>query len=108
MEIVAAAFAPQTSEQLLQSYLVWFAVFVLINVVWDIFTPKTPSFHMSRLKDKLSVAIGSTSFCSGLLIFSSAFNPATKVAVGNAPATLAIAAAAGILLSLSYICPYDE
>lgn len=107
MPVITAAFVPQTSEQLLQSYLIWFVVFVLVNVVWDIFTPKTPPFHVSRLKDKLIVAVGSTSFCSGLLIFSSAFNSGTNAVVGSTPATLVIAAAAGILLSISYICPYE-
>lgn len=108
MGLLSAAVTPQTAEQLVQAYLLWFVVFLLVNVVWDIFTPHTPKFHIHRLKDKVGVVVGSTSFCSSVLIIGATFNDATRDLVGNTPATLVIAAGAGFLMSIAYLCPYEQ
>lgn len=108
MQFISAALWPQSSEQMLQTYLIWLVVFMVINVIWDILSPNTPPFHVNRLKDKIGVVVGSTSFSSGILIFSSAFDATTKTVVGSSPAALVVAGAVSLLLSASFLCPYDN
>lgn len=93
---------------MIQCYLIWFLTFIVINVIWDIRSKRTPGFHLARFKSKMSVAGGSTTFTSGILIFASAIDPVTRSVVGSNPAALVLAAAASMFLSLPYLCPYSD
>lgn len=101
-------FIPQTSEQLVQAYLLWMALFFAVNVVWDIFSRRTPAFHLYRLKEKPSLAMGATSFCSSSLLLGSLLSPQTAIVVGATPVPTLIAGSVGVLLSLTALCPYTE
>jgi hypothetical protein len=52
---LANTFTPSDQGQLAVCFLFWVGLFLVVNVGWDIGTPKTPKFHIARMKDKVSV-----------------------------------------------------
>ncbi|MFY0621934.1 MAG: hypothetical protein JXQ89_09585 [Pelagimonas sp.] len=101
-------FIPTTSEHLVHAYLLWMGLFFVVNVTWDILTKKTPKFHLHRLKDKTTLAMGATSFCSSSLLLGSLLSEKTATVVGATPVPTLIAGTVGILLSITALCPYTE
>jgi len=80
---------------------------LFINVVWDVVTRKTPKFHISGLRDKISVLFSAAGFCSNLLLILRIFFPS----IGNladTPLALVLAGATGMLWTIPAICPYDR
>lgn len=106
--MIASMFIPQSTEELVHAYLLWLAVFFVVNVVWDMMSSVTPKFHFLKLKSKTEVVLGSTSFCSSALLIGSLLNQQTATVVGGAPVPTVIAGAVGVIMSLSTLCPYSE
>jgi len=101
-------FIPQTSEQLIQSYLLWLGLFCVVNVTWDILSRHTPKFHLHRMKDKTGMLMGATSFCSSALVLGSLLDANTAAVVGATPVPTIIAGSVGVFLNVTALCPYSE
>jgi hypothetical protein len=106
--ILGDLFYPSDITSLTIFYLAWIAVFVMINIAWDIFSHRTPPFHISHLRDKISVLHSAAAFSSSLLIIISLINPAVEKLVKDTTVPLMLAALAGMLMTLPALCPYSS
>ena len=73
--IVGAAFGPKNSGDLGLYYFVWIGLYVLINFVWDWWSPNTPPFHIAHIGQKLFVLYNASTFASGLPLMLLVFSP---------------------------------
>ena len=99
-------FLPDDASHLTVYYLIWMGFFVGINTIWDILTPKTDSFHLSKMKDKVTVLHDAVSFCSSALIITAIMSPTVRQVAKDTTIPLVLAGASGILRSLPALCPY--
>ncbi len=106
MDAVFGILVPDTSKELVQCYFLTIFVFLAVNVLWDIFSNKTPDFHFLDITGKSSVIAGSTTFVSSWLVLASMLNPGTSELIDTTFVPLIIAGSAGILWGLSALCPY--
>jgi hypothetical protein len=102
------AVAPTTRGQLTVCYLVWVSLFLTINIVWDIRTPRTPPFHLAGMKDKVPVAYDAATFCSSILIIAALVNESVRALDRDVTIPLVIAAFSGFLRAVPALCPYSR
>jgi hypothetical protein len=89
-------------------YFVWMAFFLVVNVIWDIRTQRTPPFHMDRFKEKYDVVYNAATFCSGLLILVGLVSPTVRQLAKDTTVPLILAGFASLLRALPAICPYKS
>lgn len=87
-------------------YFVWISVFLLVNVVWDINSPRTPPFHLHRMTEKYDVVYNAATFCSGLLILVALVSPTVAKLGKDTTVPLILAGIASLLRAVPAICPY--
>ena len=87
-------------------YFIWISFFFIVNTAWDIFTPKTPAFHIANMKDRMDVLYGASTFCSSLLILMGLISPTVRQLSKDTIVPLVLAGFAGILRGLPALCPY--
>lgn len=100
------AFFPSDVNQMTVFYLIWIGLFFIINTIWDIFTDKTPTFHIAMMKDKMDVLYGASTFCSSLLILIGLVSPEVGKLSKDTILPLVLAGGAGLLRGLPALCPY--
>lgn len=100
-------FAPQTAGDVGIFYFLWITLFLVINIVWDIVSTNTGSFHIVNLRDKLATLHSATFFCSSLLMLMAVWEPNVWLLAKETYVPIILAGASGILSSLPYLCPYD-
>jgi hypothetical protein len=101
-------FAPSNSAELATYYLLWISLFLGINVVWDIFTSRTPNFHLDRLTEKGDVLFSAASFCSSLLIIVGFFSHNVQQLSRDTMVPLILAGCSGLIKTIPAICPYKK
>lgn len=106
--LVNLTLAPSNSADLATYYLFWISLFLGINVLWDVFTSRTPSFHMERLTEKGDVLFSAASFCSSLLIITGFISPHVQQLSRDTMVPLILAGFSGIIKTLPAICPYKK
>jgi hypothetical protein len=99
-------FAPAGPGDLGICYLIWIGIFIILNISWDIGTPKTKPFHIVKLKDKTGILHHGASFCSSLLLIVAIFDPKVWDLAKESYIPIILAGASGILTSIPAICPY--
>lgn len=50
-------------------------MFIAVNVIWDILSPRTGSFHIEKMREKTSTLHNATVFCTSLLMLLTIFEP---------------------------------
>ena len=97
---------PSDTAKLTIYYLFWMSLFIAINTIWDIWTPKTPKFHIAVMKDKQTVLYDAATFCSSLLIITAIASPTVRQISKDTTLPLLIAGASGLLRTIPALCPY--
>ena len=97
---------PQTPEELTKFYLVWVLGFFLVHLAWDIFSNKTPRFHITRLQGKVPTLFAATTAASSVVLLAGLVDATTGQVAGGSPIPIILAGGAGILNSISALCPY--
>lgn len=105
--ILSLMFSPSIDSGVAEFYALWFTVFLAINIIWDIFTPRTDPFHLSHLSDKVDTLFSSTTFSSSLYLMLTVFQSETTALAGSSKVPLIISAFSGVLISIKYLCPYE-
>jgi hypothetical protein len=105
--LLQAAFQPDTAEKLGVYYLLWITVFLTINIAWDFISVETPAFHLHRFREKVGTAYAGSTFCRSLLLLLSLFSADTAKIVGDTMVPIILASFAGVLHSISDLCPYS-
>lgn len=101
-----ALLAPQTTGDLPIFYLFWVLLYLTINIVWDVRSGRTPTFHVSHLSQKTPVAFNAASFASSLLLIVGLCDKDTMKVAGDTFVPILLAGLAGLFFALSEICPY--
>lgn len=99
-------FCPTDIPQLTIYYLCWIIGFVLINIIWDIRSSKTPRFHIVNLREKINVLHNAAAFSSIFLIIIGLISPNVEKIAHDTIVPLLLAAAAGMFMTIPAICPY--
>ena len=97
---------PQSPEELTRFYLVWVSGFFLIHPVWDICSKKTPRFHITRLQGKVHTLFAAATAASSVVLLAGLIDSTTGQVAGVSPVPIILAGGAGILNSISALCPY--
>jgi hypothetical protein len=100
-------FTPQSVADVGIFYFLWIALFMFTNIIWDVFSPNTESFHIIKLKDKISTLHSATFFCSSLLLLMAVWEPNVWLLAKETYLPIILAGASGMLSSAPYLCPYD-
>lgn len=100
-------FSPNLASGVGEFYALWITLFVVVNVIWDILTPRTEPFHFSHLSEKVDTLFSSTTFASSLYLMLTVFQQETTILTGSSKVPLIISAFSGVLISIRYLCPYD-
>jgi hypothetical protein len=98
---------PANLRELSISYLFGSMLYLSINIIWDMKSKYTPSFHFSTLKEKMDTLFNGVTCSSSFLVISSVFDAKTAEVVGASGIAYVLAGLSGILVSLSALCPYD-
>jgi hypothetical protein len=106
-EFLKHFYAPANSAELAIFYAVWATLFVVVNVIWDIFTDETPKFHFVHVSEKVEVLFAATTFASSLLLVIGIFDDVILKLAGEAKVPIFLAGASGLLISLRQLCPYQ-
>jgi hypothetical protein len=114
-EIAAAPFrltfyymlTPQTVADVGVYYLLWMALFLIINVTWDVCTTKTEPFHIEKMKEKTSILHSAAFFCSSLLMLLTIIEPNVWALAKETYLPIILAGASGVLTSIPALCPYS-
>jgi hypothetical protein len=99
-------FSPRVAEHIGGFYLLWMTIFIGINIIWDIRSKKTPTFHLSMMPQKTTVVYNAATFCSSILLLLAVFQPAARTLAGDVYVPLALAGFSGLTQSIGAICPY--
>jgi hypothetical protein len=67
--------APSNGTELTIYYLIWIVAYLLINIIWDIKTDKTPKFFISGISNKQNLLHQAASLPSNILIIVACINP---------------------------------
>lgn len=97
---------PQTTTELAAFYVAWTCAYMAINITWDVVWRRTPDFHVSSLDKKIPTLWHGMTFASCLLLIVSPFDAGVRTLVDAAVAPIILAGFAGLLVSISSICPY--
>lgn len=97
---------PQTPEELTKFYLIWVLGFFVIHLIWDVLSNKTPRFHITRLQGKVPTLFAATTAASSVVLLAGLLDATTGQVAGGSPIPIILAGGAGILNSVSALCPY--
>jgi hypothetical protein len=100
-------FTPQSVADVGIFYFLWIALFMSINIIWDICSTNTGAFHIVKLKDKIGTLHSATFFCSSLLLLMAVWEPNVWLLAKETYLPIILAGASGLLSSAPYLCPYD-
>jgi hypothetical protein len=100
-------FDPDDKYLVAAFYLFWMIAYLAVNIGWDIFTERTPPFHMSNLRNKFGTAHAAAMFASSLLLLIGSVAPHVASAIGETIAPLVLVGVSGLLFALSQLCPYE-
>jgi hypothetical protein len=98
---------PTGKGQLIACYLVWVVPYLAINIIWDISSPRTERFHLSKLQTKTNVVHAAALLCSSVLLICALFSETTEQLTNEMAVPLALASLSGILQAFSGLCPYE-
>ena len=98
--------APQNTGELPVFYLFWVVLYLAINIIWDIFSGRTPEFHLANLGQKSSVTFNAASFASSLLLVVGLCDKDTMKVAGDTIVPILLAGLSGVMFALQEICPY--
>jgi hypothetical protein len=104
---LALMFSPTESSGVAEFYAIWITIFLLVNICWDILTPRTDGFHLSHLSEKVDTLFSATTFASSIYLLFTVFQQEQTVLSGSAKIPLIISAISGALVSIKYLCPYE-
>jgi hypothetical protein len=107
LDVLFYLFTPQATADIGVFYFLWVTIFLSVNIAWDIFTSKTPQFHLSMLKAKLSILHSATFFCSSLLLLLTIAEPNLWILAKETYVPIILAGISGILTSVPALCPYE-
>lgn len=105
-ELLRVFVLPQTTTDIAAFYVVWTCAYMTINIIWDVVSKRTPAFHISALDTKIPTLWNGMTFASSLLLIVSPFDAGVRMLVDAAVAPIILAGFAGLLVSISSICPY--
>jgi hypothetical protein len=97
---------PSKPSDLASFYLAWILTFVVVNILWDIKSSKTGTFHILDLKNKGEILHPATAFCSSLILLLSVVNPRLWEISKETYLPVIIAGASGIFNTIPSLCPY--
>jgi hypothetical protein len=100
-------FVPTQDSGVGEFYALWMTLFVLINVAWDVLTPRTDPFHLVHLPEKVDTLFSATTFASSLFLLLTIFQKETLEISGASKVPIVISGISGLLISLRYLCPYE-
>jgi TRAP-type C4-dicarboxylate transport system permease large subunit len=103
----ALMFSPTEASGVAEFYAIWITMFLLVNICWDIFTPRTGGFHLSHMSEKVDTLFSATTFASSIYLLLTVFQQEQTVLTGSAKIPLIISAISGALVSIKYLCPYE-
>jgi hypothetical protein len=106
-DVLFYLFTPQGAADIGIFYFAWVAIFLSVNIIWDIFTSRTPEFHLSMLTTKLRTLHSATFFCGSLLLLLTIVEPNLWVLAKETYVPIVLAGISGVLTSLPAICPYE-
>jgi hypothetical protein len=98
---------PTGKGQLIACYLVWVVPYFAINIIWDISSPRTERFHLSKLQTKTNVVHAAALLCSSVLLICALFSETIEQLTNEMAVPLALASLFGILQACSGLCPYE-
>lgn len=107
-DLLTCIVQPSSSRQLFIFYVAWISLFFGINLLWDVFSPLTPVFHLHRIRDKVGTLYAASTFCSSLLRLISLFDSDVAKIAGDTLLPMIQAAMTGLLHSVGEICPHDS
>lgn len=99
---------PPDTQHVVIYYLFWLLLFLVVNILWDIRTDKTPPFHLDHLKDKVGVLYEAATFCSSLLIITGMASHSVQALARDTTLPLLLAGISGLLRSVPVLCPYKS
>ncbi|MGX1321800.1 hypothetical protein AB7M17_005253 [Bradyrhizobium sp. USDA 377] len=106
--VLAVVLLPSNSSELAAYYLFWISLYLIVNVIWDVKTKRTPAFHLDRFKEKGDVLFSASSFCSSLLILVGLLSPTVRQLGKDTIVPLALAGFSGLIRAVPAICPYKS
>lgn len=104
---LALLFSPTEASGVAEFYAIWITIFLLVNICWDIFTPRTGGFHLSHMSEKVDTLFSATTFASSIYLLLTVFQQQQTVLSGSAKIPLIISAISGALVSIKHLCPYE-
>jgi hypothetical protein len=105
-EYLASAVHPSSAEELVAFYVGWISLFIGINLLWDVLSPRTPVFHLHNVRDKTGTLYAASTFSTSLLLLISPFDSEVKDLVGDTTLPIILAGMTGLFHSIGEICPY--
>lgn len=81
---------------------------MIVNVIWDIKTDRTPPFHLDRFKEKYDVVYNAATFCSGLLLLVGLVSPTVQALAKDTTVPLILAGSTSLLRAVPALCPYKS
>jgi hypothetical protein len=81
--------------------------YLAINIIWDISSPRTERFHLSKLQTKTNVVHAAALLCSSVLLICVLFLKTVEQLTNEMAVPLALASLSGILQAFSGLCPYE-
>lgn len=104
----ALLFSPTDKGTLAGFYCIYILLYVLIHVTWDIRTPRTPPFHVGRLRDKTDILHSSVTLTSSWLLILTIWQPAVEKLANDVMVPIILAGFSGILYGIGKLCPYED
>jgi hypothetical protein len=98
--------APSDVTELMYFYLFWVVLFLFINIVWDIYSSKTPKFHFTEIADKVTLLHPASFLCSSILIIVACIDPTVWKLAEEIKVPILLTGISGILTSAAACCPY--
>ena len=102
------AFSPSSSNELGIFYFLWMLLFLIINILWDIYSHHTENFNIRNISSKTSIVMHAATFSNSFLILLATIQPDVEKAAGDLKIPLIMAGMIGIMFSLSGLSPHDK
>ncbi len=105
--VATMLFSPTEQSGVAEFYSIWMTLFLGVNIIWDVFSPRTEAFHFGHLSEKVDTLFSATTFSSSFYLLLTVFQNETTTLTGSAKIPLIISAFSGVLISFKYLCPYE-
>lgn len=104
--VLTALVAPADQRQGVVFFFFWIAAYTAVYLTWDIISDQTPPFHLSQLAGKTYVIWNAATFANSVLLIVSVFSQSARALVDAAMVPIIMVALAGLMISVSALCPY--